>query len=274
MPGNRDNSFTAFSNSMEEYSIKSNVLAKLGYFFVLRIFANQSISNMANQFSTLITLVLLFTGIHSLLAQGEINQHDDQGRKFGPWEARYPGGQPRYSGQFKNDRPVGTFHYFYENGALRATNVFSNNGLKAYHNQFTEEGTLIAEGMYFDQKKDSIWLIYSDVDGVLLSEERYKNDLLDGMKRIYYPGTNQIAEETYYSAGLKNGKSIKYFEDGKLMLESAYVNDELDGAFTLYHANGAKRTQGNFKEGLKTGKWVIYDEDGVEISVDSYKENP
>lgn len=240
---------------------------------MLRIFVPHS-TLMANRISIFISLLLLFTGINPLLAQVEINQQDDQGRKFGPWEARFPGGQPRYNGQFKNDRPFGTFSYFYENGALRATNVFSNNGLKAYHNQFTEEGTLSAEGMYFDQKKDSVWLIYSDIDGALLSEESYKNDLLEGITRVYYPGTKQIAEETFFSGGLKNGKSIKYFEDGKLMLESFYVNDQLEGTFTLYHANGTMRTQGSFKQGLKTGKWVIYDEDGVEISVDSYKENP
>lgn len=256
---------------MEEYSIKLNVLAKLGYFFVRRIFANHSI-NMANRISIIITLFVLFTSMNPLLAQDEKNQLDDQGRKFGAWEARYPGGQPRYNGQFKNDRPYGTFHYFYEDGAVRAINIFSNNGLKAFNNQFTESGMLIAEGMYFDQKKDSIWLIYSDVDGVLLSEESYKNDLLDGITRVFYPGTKQIAEETFYSAGLKNGSSIKYFEDGKLMLESNYVNDQLDGAFTLYHANGQMRTQGSFKQGLKMGKWVIYDEDGAEVSVENFKE--
>ena len=205
-------------------------------------------------------------------SQEDINQQDDSGKKFGAWEGKYSNGSLRYKGRFHDNQPVGIFQYFYEDGSKRATNEFSKNGLKAINKSYSKNGILIAEGIYFDQKKDSIWRIYSDADGVLLSEESYKNDLLEGVTIVYYPGTVQKAEETFYSGGLKNGLSTKFFEDGKVMSVTNFKDDQPEGLFTFYYESGLVQMTGSFKNGLKSGKWLSYDEQGNVLSEEDYKE--
>ena len=43
----------------------------------------------------------------------EINKVDSKGRKQGVWQKTYPNSRAiEYKGQFKDDKPVGTFYYF------------------------------------------------------------------------------------------------------------------------------------------------------------------
>ena len=175
----------------------------------------------------------------------EINQSDANGKKFGPWEARYPSGQLRYSGQFDNDKAVGEFKYFYETGELRAINQFSMNGRKAYNRVYAETGTLLAEGIYFNQLKDSIWRIYSDADGKLIAEESYRENLLHGESKTYHPETAQLAERALYADGLRQGKTTRWFVDGTLLSEINFQDDQMHGPAFYYHPNGMVQFQGN-----------------------------
>jgi antitoxin component YwqK of YwqJK toxin-antitoxin module len=218
-------------------------------------------------------LISLFMAI-SVAAQrpADINQTDANGRKTGYWEARHSNGSVRYSGRFHNDKPIGEFRYYYDNGALRAINLFSNNGLRASHTAFSPNGTRIAEGLYFEQKKDSTWLFYSDVDGVLISIEEYKNDKAHGKSITLYPDTEQAAELVNYFEGKRNGEWIKYYEDGSVLNTGFYKDDFLHGPVTFYHPNGKIHIQGRYQEGLKIGLWQTYDEDGNLIEEEIYKE--
>ncbi|MDO8896371.1 MAG: toxin-antitoxin system YwqK family antitoxin [Bacteroidales bacterium] len=219
-------------------------------------------------------LLILSSFAFNLLAQRptEINQADDKGKKFGYWEARYPSGKIRYTGQFHNDKPIGEFRYYFESGALRATNSFSNNGLKANHKSYAENGILIAEGIYFDQKKDSTWKIYSDVDRVLIAEENYRNNLLHGLSTTFFPDSGLPAEILEYVDGKRHGEWKKFFDDGLLMSEGFYENDLLHGQVIFYYPNGKVQIRGNYNNGLKTGVWQTFDEDGNLLNEDVHKE--
>jgi antitoxin component YwqK of YwqJK toxin-antitoxin module len=131
----------------------------------------------------------------------------------------------------------------------------------------------MAEGKYIKQKRDSIWLFYSDVDGKLLSSETYKKGVLHGITKTFYPKTGNVAESIEYVNGIKEGPYKKYFPDGALMTEGTYVNDLLDGKFTLYHPNGNIQVKGNYKNGRQTGNWNYFDEDGNAVSEDDFKKD-
>ncbi len=219
-------------------------------------------------------LVLFFHfGLMCSLSQqaGNINQTDIHGHKTGLWEGHYPSGELRYTGRFIDDQPTGEFIYYYESGALRATNQFSLNGRKAYNKVYSEQGILLNEGVYFDQKKDSIWRVYSDTDGKLIAEEQYQNDLLHGPSKVYYPGNGQLAELTSYENGIKQGEWKRWFEDGSILNEANYVNDQLDGKAVFYHPNGAIEQQGYYHHGQKAGLWQLYDEQGLLLEEEEYK---
>ena len=201
-----------------------------------------------------------------------VNQTDALGRKMGVWEARYPNGQLRYIGQFSQGKPVGEFKYFYESGKLRATNNFETNGLKAYHKAYAENGLLVAEGIYFDQKKDSIWRFYSDIDGKLLSEDEFADNLQHGISRTFFPDSGIPAEITTWQHGKKHGSWKSYFPDGMLKAEGFFKEDQPDGPIVFYHPDGKVFIRGNYHLGLKTGVWETFDEQGNLISKEEYKE--
>lgn len=219
-----------------------------------------------------LTLFFQFLTIVAAFGQYGLNQQDDQGRRFGRWEGRYPNGNLRYKGQFSNNRPVGLFEYFLEDGTLRATNTFEPGGVKAHHKSYSKSGILIAEGIYLNQKKDSIWLIFSDADGAMLSEESYQYNQLHGLTRVFYPKTSKLAEETQYESGMKQGLSKHYFESGAPMSETFFVEDQPHGRFVVYYENGKVQVEGSYDHGLKTGLWKTYDEQGTLTSEESYKE--
>lgn len=221
-----------------------------------------------------ILLSLLLSATISVLAQrpSAINQTDANGRKTGYWEARHTNGTIRYTGNFHNDKPIGEFRYYYEDGTLRATNVFSNNGLKAIHTAYSPQGKRLAEGFYFDQKKDSTWRFYSDTDGVLVSIESYRNDKAHGESLIFYPGTEQIAEIVHFSNGQRNGAWLKYYENGNILTEGSFQNDQLHGPITFYHLDGKIHIKGQYQEGLKSGIWQTFDEDGKLTEQENYQE--
>lgn len=201
----------------------------------------------------------------------EINQTDIDGKKFGKWEARYPEGTIRYTGEFYNDKPIGEFLYYFPSGKLRASNSWSNNGSKAFNKTYSEDGILLAEGIYVDQKKDSIWRIYTEIEGLLLSEETYKNNILNGLTKVYYPETGQLSETLEYVDGNKEGPWITYYENAKIHSEGSFINNQIDGPISYFHLNSQIQVKGQYKSGERVGVWQTYDEDGQLIAEDIHK---
>jgi len=218
---------------------------------------------------TLIITMLLTTPLF-ILAQS-VNQSDANGMKQGRWTKTYSNGVPRYEGQFKNDKPYGEFKHYYENGTLKAITIYSPDGVVARTKTFHENSNLMAVGKFIQQKKDSVWTYYSEVDGKLISDETYRKGVLNGLSRTYYPETGNIAESIEFKNGIKQGKLRKYFPEGNIMTEGTYVDDQLDGEFTLYFPDGSTQLKGQYKNGIQIGQWHYFDEQGNEISESEFK---
>jgi len=212
------------------------------------------------QYFLLIGFILTMTG--QLIAQEQLNQTDSRGRKQGEWKGTFPNGKTRYTGQFHNDIPQGEFRYYFLSGELRSVNVFSQNGKVAHNRTYFENNFLMAEGKYFNQKKDSTWRFYSDIDGNLLSEEDYMNDLRHGAIKNYYPDNGKLLEVIHYTEGKKNGSWQKYFEEGGLIVEGSYLDDLLDGPIQFFYASGVTQIKGQYINGMKNGKWMYFTEEG------------
>jgi len=199
------------------------------------------------------------------------NQLDANGNKQGKWIKSFANGVPRYEGQFKNDKPYGEFKHYYFSGVLKATTKYSPDGIVARTKTFHENSQPMAEGKYINQKKDSVWRYFSDVDGKLISDETYKKGELQGISTIYYPENGKVAKSIEYKDGLKNGELRKYFPEGGIMTEGTYLNDQLDSDFTLFFPNGKVQLKGQYKNGRQVGNWIYFDENGMEITEDDFK---
>jgi len=129
----------------------------------------------------------------------------------------------------------------------------------------------MAEGNFIDRKKVGIWQYFSDVDEKLVSEEHYKNGLLDGKSTTYYINKGKPFEVVAYEKGIKNGEWVKYFMDGKIMTRTFYVDGKLQGTFVNYDPNGTLIVKGQYNNGEMDGTWLYYDEKGKLYRKEVYK---
>lgn len=229
--------------------------------------------------NTIIATVLII--VFPVLSFAQTNQIDAKGRKQGEWIKYFD--EPeyahvvRYKGQFKDDKPVGKFIYYYPTKKIKAIIIHGekNNRSEAFYYYENEE--LASHGIYRNQKKDSIWTNFLPF-GYYSSEETYKNDVLNGEKITYYgPEVTDgqkikvVLREDNYSNGNLDGEFIEYFSDGVVKTKGAYKNGAKDGIIMKYNPNGRPMMEERWKENTKHGWWRAFDESGKEIGRKYYK---
>lgn len=187
----------------------------------------------------LFTLLLIIP----VLAFGQSNQEDSNGKKHGTWYKKYDNSHvSKYVGQFNHGVPVDTFVYRYESGAVSRVMVFSKKGTFARAKLYHETGYIMAKGNYINKLKDSTWIQF-DQRGIVSYIENYEKGKLHGQKTIYYEKDKQTgktfpAQIITYSNGILHGPVKEYFPGGKIKMEARYKNDHFDGLTKKYHPNG------------------------------------
>lgn len=196
----------------------------------------------------------------------DLNKTDKKGRKQGEWVKTYQNGRVQYKGKFVDDKPVGTFNRYYEDGKLQSVQVYDA-GNTSDVTFYEVDGKTVATVGHFDGKtKVGEWKYYSA--GVLVMTEVFLNGQRHGLAKSYSNGV--VIEETPYVNGLINGVQKKYLENGKLYSTTTYKNGVMEGAYRLYEGNANPVEVGQFKNGKRSGEWELYDEKGNKIDGTSY----
>jgi antitoxin component YwqK of YwqJK toxin-antitoxin module len=200
------------------------------------------------------------------------NLTDSSGRKQGTWVKTYPNGKVMYEGAFKDDKPVGLFKRYTEEGTLQSELTYSGRPNEATAVFFHPDGFKAAEGMYIDRKKEGLWKFWSATQpAYLISEENYHHDFKHGLSTKYYPDST-LAEKVTWDSGNRTGEWLQYYPDGTICLRAEYMADKLEGPFSYYHPNGKLYYEGAYRENLKYGDWMIFNEDGSLKQIISYKD--
>lgn len=195
---------------------------------------------------------------------------DAQGRKQGYWKKKdEKSGKLIYEGEFKDDKPVGRFKYYYVNDSVQAIMNFKEGGKIAYAKLFHLNGKRMGEGKYINEQKDSVWIFYDEA-GVKLSKDLYKMGKKNGVCYVYLPN-GALSEERNWKEGVEHGKYKMYF-DGKLVKsEGNYMEGKLDGRNVFYYPGGIEAAVGYYKDGLKIGPWIYKDQNGNVTEKELYK---
>lgn len=216
------------------------------------------------------SLVVIFV-LATFCGLAQVNQVDAQGRKQGPWQKAYEGARVlEYTGQFKNDKPVGKFTYFYKSSKVKAVVIHEENSNRSKAYFYHENGSLMSHGIYKDQKKDSVWVNFGPSER-LSNTETYVNGELHGKKVVYYvpeivTDKSQIPAAIYhYKNGKLDGEFKEYFDPRNVKTSGQYQNNKKVGIWIQYHPNGNKMTFVRYKDGVKHGWSFAYDESGKEI---------
>ena len=216
-------------------------------------------------------LIVLLGIMISICGVAQENQKDAKGRKQGPWSKTYPKSRVyEYKGQFKDDKPVGTFTYFYPSTKVKAVITHEETTGRSVAVFYHENGTVMSKGIYRNLKKDSIWLNFTP-SGRLSTSETYKNDVLNGKKIVYFVpedvnDKSRIVSAVYnYENGKLQGEMIEYFVNGTIKCKGFYKDNKKEGIWESYHANGKKMMFERYKNGARHGWCYAYDTTGKEI---------
>ena len=67
-------------------------------------------------------------------------------------------------------------------------------------------------------------------------------------------------------------KTTYYFENGKIQQEGFFKDGKLDGVWVSYDNKGNKVAVGEYTDGLKTGKWIFFNENSLcEVAYENSK---
>jgi antitoxin component YwqK of YwqJK toxin-antitoxin module len=219
------------------------------------------------RFSFFLVLFLLSV---ATMGQDTLNRTGADGKKQGYWCKTDSAGKKIYEGQFRDGVPYGTFRYYYPSGKLKAVSVMSGNGKRSKTVTYFPNGKKMAEGLYVNEQKDSLWHFYSEYDGPLISDEFYVMGRKEGVAKNYY-ASDGMAELSTWKDGMRNGDWEQYYSDGKLKLKGNYRDGLRSGPVRTYFRSGQVMMEGQYIMGDPDSTWVYFDEKGDTTQIEQYK---
>ncbi len=213
-----------------------------------------------------------------LIAVQGISQNviDANGKKQGQWSKLYPGTKVyQYKGQFKDDKPVGTFMYYYQSSKLKAIVKHIEGSNRSEAQFYHDNGVIMSKGIYLDLKKDSVWSNFGP-SGRLSNKETYKADVLNGKKTIFFVSEDPndksqiVSSISNYKEGVLEGEFVEYFDGGSMKEKGNYLNGKKSGFWMKYSITGSIMIEECFKEGLRNGWTKSFDESGKEVGKQYY----
>ena len=167
-------------------------------------------------------------------------------------------GKP-FSGRIKETSGDYTNIYSYKSGELHGLNV-------SYYKDKIKE-----IGHWKDGKQNGIFQLYTE-EGILVDDANFKEGERDGLTEQFYSDTGKLRVSGNYKNGVLDGEFKAYYPNGNLQGEVNYKNGEMNGEFKEYHENKNIRLSGSYKNSLQDGEWKSYLEDGTLETIVNYKD--
>jgi len=222
-------------------------------------------------------LLYIFLLFLPFLSFSQVNQKNAKGQKQGIWNKKYPGSNKLiYEGQFKDDKAIGEFTYYYESGKIKSIIKHFPNSNLSFAVFYSENEAVLSEGFYKNQLKDSTWLNFTS-SGAISSKESFLKNQLHGEKIIYYT-EGQIENGiliplsiSNYKKDLLDGLYAEFFSTGKIKKKGVFQNGLKDGEWLEYHPNGQIAQKVNYKNDVLHGWSYAYNSKGVELKKIMFK---
>lgn len=207
-------------------------------------------------------------------------------RKNGLWTNYYKDGfTPRLVGDYKNNRPFGTYQKFYRNGELMEEGTFKGRRYVDTLKRFSKNGTLTYQANYNESGQESGEVKYFYDNGTPEFIYLANNGTPTG-KAIRYWSNGEVKEEIEFNQNGKIENTTGTIEPEKVVVEvdksnlktapkveEKITSYEVNGYNTIYNQNNELWMVGDFKnKRLWDGKLYVYDEDGLLQKVEVYKE--
>ena len=216
----------------------------------------------------IIAIILLFV-ITPVVSQEKINQFNEKGERIGVWKKYYANKRIRYVGQFENGKEIGVFKYYSVLTSKHpvAIKTFDKNTNSAQVQFYTNNGLLKSEGQLNGKTRIGKWVYYQPDGKTILSFENYKNGLLNGESKTFYPN-KQVAEILNFKNDKLHGNIKHYTKKGTILDDVNYVDGILHGYAKYYNEKGDLIYEGTYDNDEKLDDWNFYI-DGIPAKKDN-----
>lgn len=206
--------------------------------------------------------------IIDLIEKGELNYTDDNGLKQGKWTKVYSNGLTAYEVFFIDNKPVGDYKRYHENGKLSSLLKYDEKGENATAQFFDVYEKKISEGNYIGVQKSGSWIYYKN--DIKIKEEEYKNGKLTGSQITYFE-SGEVYDLKKFENGIQIGIWAKFHPNGKPHMKAFMVNGVMEGSIIRYYSSGLTEVKGHYKSDLKEGIWTFYGEEGNKDTIEYKK---
>lgn len=211
---------------------------------------------------------LMAFSIPLVFAQISVNKTDANGKKQGLWEEKTSTGTSK--GSYLNDLKDGCWSTYAADGKLLRIDNF-NKGLRdGIAVEIDQRGYLVSETYYVNDLIEGMAkkFFYGTNPA---SQIDYSHGKINGKKKIYYENSaGKIMEESEYKDDIKNGPSNFYTIKGDPIAEYIYVNNMLQGVQKTYYPGKKIMSEQQFVDNLENGFYKEYNENGKMKSEGSY----
>ncbi|MBL4594874.1 MAG: hypothetical protein JKX68_13830 [Flavobacteriales bacterium] len=199
----------------------------------------------------------------------------------------YNNGKVQGYGKYKDEKTIGKWKVFNDNGRISSIGTFDDEGKK--HGKwkwFDKNGKIIEKGEYDHGELANEYLFYHDngnlsvkaqykegklnggykkydENGALVESATYVDDLYEGEYLSYYSlGEGFVEYKIQYEKGKVEGKVFQYYPDQKIKSEMNFKDDNKEGETIIYYNIGQIDTKKNYSEGLLIGDYIEYHTNG------------
>ncbi|MBS2099223.1 toxin-antitoxin system YwqK family antitoxin [Carboxylicivirga linearis] len=209
------------------------------------------------------------------MSEGTLNNSKEEGK----WTYWYENGNKQLVGHFTKGNPDSLWQWYNESGKLIKEGTYKNGLEDGIWMNYYENGVKTDSGLYVNGRMEGIWKNWNE-SGQLVQVGNFTRDKQDGIWKVYHDNGNLLSEGMM-KEGIASGLWTTYFEDGKVESKIVYESEnkmivqdvwdasgnqlvkEGNGTYQTYSNRGVLLGQGKVKDGLRTGEWNIFYENGA-----------
>ena len=202
--------------------------------------------------------------------------------------AKYDDGKPFIVEYVKNNggKSVKTYEeHYYPNGKKRLEGKFSENRKDGIWKFYYENGSLFAKTDFTDSKEGNSWLVYLNKDSLLVDKDDELQSIgfsTEGVpvsikvkrrgQEIFYRFFNSfgIMERVFLKGNIPQGEAMSWYEDGSINSIHYYIDGMQDSSYIVYSQSGSKILSGQYRKGIKVGKWEYFSSEGKPLGYEIY----
>ena len=176
-------------------------------------------------------------------------------------ERLYENGKTRHKGKVVSDKRTGIWKFYFENGKLFSKADFTNSPIGENWSVYDTAGTEIVNG------KDKVLEVHFASDGGLCDIKVKR-----GSGEVFYKFFESFKPciISNMKGNIPNGETTSWFENGKLNSFYYYKDGIQDSSYKVYTETGGLLLSGQYKMGVKVGKWEYFLSDGTPAGIEIY----